>query len=336
MTTPADRHHAIVTGTNVATRQGIRLGLDPASPVDIFGVIERERIWLLFEELEGLFGFFERQEDVAGVALHSGHPQSLQRFTAAHEYGHYVLGHRASQDDGVSVYGTTDLPVQEYEAQAFAAEFLMPLALVNRGLARLSLPEKPGNIDAATAYQLSLEIGASYLATVARLGQLNKISFDWSQQLKARKVMDLKVDLGGGSRPANSRAAVWSLDQAARARRIEMLVDDELHVRLAEVPSSGYRWAPGDSVAGLELVSDVLEEEQEEQLGGAMTRHLWFRAREPGVARLDLQLIRQWQGMAASPVDALSLAVQVVRAHNTAEAGSALAPAQREGLLVQA
>lgn len=337
MTTSADRHQAIVTGTNIATRQGIRLGLDPALPVDIFGTIERERIWLLFEELTGLFGFFQREDDVAGVVLHSGHPQSLQRFTAAHEYGHYVLGHKASQDDDSYVYGLGDLPVQEYEAQAFAAEFLMPLALVNRALDRLSLPEEPGDIDAAAAYQLSLEIGASYRATVARLNQLNKISFEWAQRLKAQKLMDLKVEIGAGERPANSRAAVWSLDENARARRIEMLVDDELHVRLTELPSSGYRWAAQEGASGLELVGDALEEEiAGGELGGALTRHLWFRALEPRFANLELALVRMWQGSDVAPADAISMPVRIVRAHNTAETGSALAPGQRRGLLAQA
>ncbi len=336
MTTPAERHDAIVTGTNVATRQGIRLGLDPAAPVDIFGTIEKERIWLLFEELDRLFGFFQRDEEVAGIVLHSGHPQSLQRFTAAHEYGHYVLGHSASQDGDSQVFGLGDLPVQEYEAQAFAAEFLMPLALMNRALGRLALPEEPRDITAAAAYQLSLEIGASYQATVARLSQLNKISFEWGRQLMAQTVMDLKVEVGGGERPANSRAAVWSLDETARTRRIAMLINDELHVRLTETPSSGYRWAAREEAAGLELVGDVLEgEERAGQLGGALTRHLWFRAHEPGLANLELALVRGWQGDDASPADALSVPIAVDRPHNTAEAGSALAPAQRQGLLAQ-
>lgn len=337
MTTSAERYHAIATGTNVATRQGIRLGMDPAVPVDIFGTIEKERIWLLFEELDRLFGYFQRKEEAAGIALHSGHPQSLQRFTAAHEYGHYVLGHDASQDGGDQVYGLGNLPVQEYEAQAFAAEFLMPLALVNRALQRLSLPEEPGNIDAAAVYQLSLEIGASYQATVARLDQLNKISSEWALQLKAQRLMDLKIEIGAGERPANPRAAVWSLDEAVRARRIEMLVNDELHVRLTEMPSSGYRWAPRHGGAGLEVIGDVLEGgERADQLGGVLTRHLWFRAHDPGFANLELELVRNWEGENAIPADALSVPISVVQAHNTAETGRALAPAQRQGLLAQA
>ncbi len=337
MTTPVERHRAIVTGTNVGTRQGIRLGIDPAAPVDIFRVIESERIWLLFEELEGLFGFFQREDEVAGIVLHRGHPQSLQRFTAAHEYGHYVLGHAVSQDGGEEVYGRGDLPVQEYEAQAFAAEFLMPLALVNRALDRLSLAEEPEDLDATSAYQLSLEIGASYTATVARLNQLNKISFERARKLAAEKVMDLKIEIGAGERPANSRAAVWLLDDVVRTRRVEMLVEDEMHVRLPELPSSGYRWALGEWDVGLEVVGDELEEpDGESRLGGMLVRHLWLRALEPGTGKLELALTREWEGESAKAADLLSVPLNIALTHNTAESGSALAPAQRRGLLAEA
>lgn len=334
MTTPAERHHAVITATNIATRQGIRLELDPAGPVDIFGVIERERIWLLFEELEGLFGFFQRAEDSAGIALHAGHPQSLQRFTAAHEYGHYVLGHLVSQDGGEEVYGRGDLPIQEYEAQAFAAEFLMPLPLVNRALARLSLPEEPDDLDALDAYQLSLEIGASYRATIARLNQLNKITRERSRELAEHKLMDLKIEIGAGERPSNSRAAVWTLDDTLRRRHVEMLVEDELHVRLPEIPSSGYRWAVQSPLVGMELLDDELEEPGgETRLGGALTRHFRLRAYEPGTGRLDLTLVRAWEGQESAVADSLSVPLTVSLAHNTVKAGSALAPAQRRGLL---
>ena len=335
MTTPVERHRAIVTATNIATKQGIRLGLDPARTVDIFGVIEDERIWLLFEELKDLFGFFQRDEEVAGIALHAGHPQSLQRFTAAHEYGHYVLGHLASQDAGEEVYGQGDLPVQEYEAQAFAAEFLMPLALVNRALARLSLPEEPYDLDALGVYQLSLEIGASYRATIARLNQLNKITFERARELAEHKLMDLKIEIGAGERPENSRAAVWSLDDAQRGRRVEMLVEDELHVRLPELPSSGYRWVPRSDWGGeMKMLGDELEEPNgETRLGGAMTRHLWLRAQEPGAGHLKLALVREWQGEDSAAADTLSVPLKIALTHNTAETDRALAPAQRRGLL---
>lgn len=339
MTGATSRHAATITGTNAAAKQVIRLGLDVDSPIDIFGVIEHEHVWLLFEKLENLYGFFQRENEVAGIALHSGHPLSLQRFTAAHEYGHFVLGHVLSQDGISEVFGGTDLPVQEIEAQAFAAEFLMPLALVNRALARLSLPESPHLISPAEVYQLALEMGASYRATVARLNQLNKISFDKAKELRGFEPKTLKVQLGRGHGPANPRAAVWSLDEALSHRHLNLRIEDELHVRLAEIPSSGFRWSLGDGTpAGLELVLDDLERptDRGDRFGGAVTRHLWWRAVDPGEGRLSLRLTREWQGPHAQAAEELSvpLSIQIPRTGTESSVGIALP--QRRAILASA
>jgi hypothetical protein len=194
----------------------MRLGFDPSQPVDVFRVIEEERVWLLFEPLQHLFGFFQREGDSAGVVIHNGHPLSLQRFTAAHEYGHFVLGHEASQDGRAELFGGADVPIQEVEAQAFAAEFLMPLALVNRALDRLSVPREPGELSPVDAYQLSLELGSSYTATITQLKQLNKIGETGYGELGRWQPIAIKAGLGGGSRPANARADVWDVTEARR------------------------------------------------------------------------------------------------------------------------
>ena len=168
MTTYAERRRAQLKGSAAAVKELMRLNLDPGVPVDVFDVIERKNVWLLFEPLQHLYGFFQRQDNAAGIVLHSGHPLSLQRFTAAHELGHYVLGHEFSQDTRAELFDGVQSPLQEIEAQAFAAEFLMPLALVNRALDRLSLPRDPRDITPVEAYQLSLELGSSYLATLSQ------------------------------------------------------------------------------------------------------------------------------------------------------------------------
>jgi Zn-dependent peptidase ImmA (M78 family)/predicted secreted protein len=326
---------AVKEATLAATRQVIRLGIEPDSPVDVFGAIESSRVWLFFEELESLFGFFQRSGETTGIALNKAHPLRLQRFTAAHEYGHFVLGHLISQDGRKEVFGGPSLPLQELQAQAFAAEFLMPLALVNRALARLSLPEEPKQIGAAETYQLSLEIGASYRATVSRLNELNKISFPHAEALRGYEPKEMKVELGGGRAPQESQAAVFSIEEGLRERRLFMRQGDELHVRLTEVPSSGYRWALGSGGEGLELLSDKLEHPvpHGKRLGGAANRHLWWRALEPLVGTLVLVLVREWQGAAAEPADTLALPISIEAPRHDTELGTGLAEPQREAIL---
>jgi predicted secreted protein len=335
-----ERRDARLRGSAEATRELMRLDLDAERPVDVFGVVEDKQVWLLFEPLDHLYGFFQRANGAAGIVLHNGHPLSLQRFTAAHEYGHFALGHEYSQDSPRELFGGNDLPLQEIEAQAFAADFLMPLPLVNRALDRLSLPRTPEVLAPLDAYQLSLEMGSSYRATISQLNNLNKISDGVLTELRDWTPIQIKVALGGGQRPENARASVWSVDELRRGRQLHLRLEDELHVRLPEIPTSGYRWEvefAGNGL-GLELLSDELDGDldTQERLGGERQRHLWFKAVEPGGGRLGLRLIRPWQGAEAEPVDSLELPLSVEIPRTGLELSTGISLPQRRAMLEEA
>lgn len=340
MTTFRERRDARLRGSAEATRQWVHLGLDAERPVDVFGVIEDKQVWLLFEPLDHLYGFFERQDGAAGIVLHNGHPLSLQRFTAAHEYGHFALGHDFSQDSSRELFGGNGLPLKEIEAQAFAAEFLMPLPLVNRALDRLSLPREPQALTPIDAYQLSLEMGSSYRATITQLNQLNKLPDAQLARLRRWEPIQLKVELGAGVRPANSRADVWDVDERRRGRQLQLRLEDELHVRLPEIPTSGYRWQVDVVGAGacLELLTDELEPElqSQERIGTGRRRHLWWKAVEPGTGRLDLRLIRPWQGAQAEAVDGLELPLSVQTPRTGRDVSAGISLPQRRAMLQEA
>jgi len=336
-----ERQAARLRGSAAATKQWMQLGLDASEPVDVFRVIEEARVWLLFEGLQHLYGFFQRDGDAAGVVLHSGHPLSLQRFTAAHEYGHFALGHQVSQDGYGELFGGTDVPLQELEAQAFAAEFLMPLPLVNRALDRMGLPREPREITPVEAYQLSLELGSSYTATITQLKQLNKINDDALGNLSGLQPIMIKAELGGGTRPGNARADVWDVTERRRERHMHLRLDDELHVRLPEVPTSGYRWQVGlDGLeTGLELLIDELEPTDlhgQERYGATRQRHLWWRATEPGQGTLEVRLIRSWQGPHAAPLDHVSMPLSIRAPRTGLELDTGIAVPQRRALLREA
>lgn len=337
MTTFGERRAARLRGSAEATRQWMRLGLDAERPVGVFRVIEDQQVWLLFEPLQHLYGFFQRQDGAAGIVLHNGHPLSLQRFTAAHEYGHFALGHEFSQDSPRELFGGSDLPLKELEAQAFAAEFLMPLQLVNRALDRLSLLREPQALTPTDAYQLSLEMGSSYRATITQLYQLNKIPNTLVAELRRWEPIEIKVQLGRGHRPANSRADVWDVDERRRERRIQLRLDDELHVRLPEIPTSGYRWQVDVVGAGacVELLVDELEPDLQPQdrQGSGRRRHLWWRAVAPGSGTLDLRLVRPWQGPEAEPVDGLRLPLSVQVPRTGLELPTGISLPQRRAML---
>lgn len=95
------------------------------------------------------------------IIVNAGHPETRQRFTAAHELGHAQLAHRASEwgfvdrpsfsDEGEEVLVDPG-DAQEVEANEFAAELLAPRQWVKAYYQRLRDPDQM-----ATAFGLSRE-----------------------------------------------------------------------------------------------------------------------------------------------------------------------------------
>ena len=66
----------------------------------------------------------EENREFATIGFNPNHPFCRQRFTIAHEIGHLLLGHTCtSRDDGT---------YNEREANAFAAELLVPTSLLKQ------------------------------------------------------------------------------------------------------------------------------------------------------------------------------------------------------------
>ena len=288
-------------GARAAQREHLRLGTPMDRRVEIFEVIEWAGIWLMFQPLRELFGASQRRGDAAGIIINSNHPLSLQRSTAAHEYGHYVLGHDLSLDREQHIEGWVGtLKAEELSAQAFASEFLMPLQLVNYVLRQLGFSIRPRQLSAEDVYRLSLELGASYAASVNQLVALKKLSPIAARGLRKQRPIVIKEGLAG-ERPRNARADVWLLDESLSGREFAVRVDDEIHIRLLETPSSGYRWelesSPPDG-SGLEVIQDSFEPGEQTDSGtyGLPGRHhVLLRVTEPGEHVVRLIKRRPWR-----------------------------------------
>lgn len=284
---------AALEGVRAAQREHQRLGTDLTNRVEVFDVIQDERIWLLFQRFGNLYGAYQRYGTAIGIIVNSQHPLSLQRYTAAHEYGHHVLGHAVSADDETRIHRRSQDP-REIAAQAFAGEFLMPLQLVNYTLRTMGLSGKSLPLTSRQVYQFSLELGVSYSAAVTQLVGQHKLTAGAGQQLRRESPLAVKTRLVG-IRPVDSRADVWLLDDSQEGRRFSPQLRDEIHVMLAETPSTGYVWQLIDGASlVLSLVDDQFESD-DDAIGETGTRHVAFRVASAGASRIRLEMRRPWQ-----------------------------------------
>jgi Zn-dependent peptidase ImmA (M78 family)/predicted secreted protein len=232
---------ARLEGSLEAARELQRLGIDQSQLIDVFRVIVEQNIWLLFQPLDRLLGAYLNRSR-PGIVITTLRSRSVQRLTAAHEYGHHVLHHSGSADDSRDIDNySTARRAQEASAQAFATDFLMPPVLVNTLWDKLGIPPIPTPND---VYQLSLQMGTSYQATVYQLQSQDRISQRVASTLKDIVPKRIKRQIGGGLGPGNPWAEVWPIDAHYNGQVIAISLDDELRLSLPEQPSTGYLWAP--------------------------------------------------------------------------------------------
>lgn len=219
------------------------LGLDTTRQVDVFSMCEDLALWLTFMPLDGLLGAFV-PEGSGGVLITDQRPITVQRYTAAHELGHWRLehGHGLALDGEEHVFGATP---QERErlAQVFAANLLMPPPLVLSLLSRIGVGDH-GPVAPRDAYFVAREAGVSYEAAVRQLANLQVITAAEATSLLPPNVRPLAVKsaLAAGRRPVYGYADVWPVDEAWNDQLISLRADDEVVVSLPENRSSGYRW----------------------------------------------------------------------------------------------
>lgn len=303
------------------------LDVDGGSRVPVFDLIEDRGIWLSFAPLKNLLGVYQRVDGASGIAIHAGHPLPLQRFTAAHELGHHILGHASSFDDREAIESRSDDP-QEMQAQTFAASLLMSEDGVEAVLEHRGLDPRRPQLTPQDVYLLSSELGVSYQAAITQLRVLGRLPRDQADGLYRLSPLGLKEQLLGGRRPDNPRASVRRLDLADNQRRLDIDLGDELDFALPEMPSTGYEWVPSPRIdSHFALVGSRYTPSEpasgDRVFGTGGIRHLTFKAIRTGVCPIDLVLEQPWDDgdrstsfrvmvtVAASPVSEVGRGISV-------------------------
>lgn len=147
-------------------------------PIPVARIARAEGLSVVMRQLDGeISGFLARPDRTTGlIGVNSRHPKVRQRFTIAHEIGHFFL----SEDDALHVDHGFPLQLRsevsakgidrdEVEANLFAAELLMPASFF---LPDLEAHEPLDVFDEKTIRQLAKKYDVSTHSLLLRIQNL--------------------------------------------------------------------------------------------------------------------------------------------------------------------
>lgn len=285
----------------------LQLGIDTTRPIDVFNVIRSLGIFLHFRPLKKLFGAFLCPDDgELGILLHSEHPLSLQRFTAGHELGHYILGHGPDSDTAGEIIeggNYANLPPQEKEANMFAAAFLMPKELLVHAVEGMGvdLEDRATTLSEAHVLSLSTHIGTSYKATITRLRVLGLISADWPRQ-NTHQPLEIKTAMGGYKPDAIGRTGkplTWNdvvvVNETSANGSVWISEGQVLEVSLRNKFTSGYTWELANGVEGARVETVTRSLSPDNRLGAGTSVTFSLLGLRPGTHFIRFIKLRPWK-----------------------------------------
>ncbi|HAE55166.1 ImmA/IrrE family metallo-endopeptidase [Parvibaculum sp.] len=280
--------------TQLGVREALASGTDS---VDVFGAAQRLGLFIMFRPLDGLLGAYVPTRALCGMLVTTQRDLHVQRFTAAHELGHHMLEHRTlSLDNDVGFVGRGEEAkhdLQEVEADAFAAEFLLPrwliVAHLNRQRWGREHVRKPDIV-----YQLSLRLGASYAATCWALFSQKLIDRGTVEHLRSVEPKEAKQRAVPDVHPENWHRDVWVISDKDRGTRVLGAPNDLIVLALDEHTAAGYSWdADGLTQAGMTIERDDRVAVDDKRIGGRVQRRLVVRG--SGETHLHLEERRLWE-----------------------------------------
>lgn len=278
---------------------GDRSGFDVVTASGVLGVPT------LFRPLKKLWGALIAVNESFGILVTTALELQIQRFTLAHELGHFLLGHGTRLDDDKTItfagrLAPTSHPIEERAADTFASELLTGKALM-LGVARRHGWTKAALTEPVNVYQLALRLGVSFQAASWGLAAQGVISEARARNLHGHAVKDVKLALAPAALITNPWANVWSLTQADTGSFLEAAPDDLFAVSLDDHASSGYLWELVDSGQYGRVVEERIDVGA--SYGGPTSRTVFLRFDQPGAHRLMFAHRRPWSKETLSHID---------------------------------
>lgn len=175
-----------VAAQEIAESERNRLGLGDGPLNDLWGLLESDvglRIFAPPFKSSRLSGLFTYTEELGGcIAVNGNHPEERRRWSAAHEYGHFLTDRYRAEITALQQYAR--LPASERLADAFARHFLMPESGLVRRANDLIRAHERKQMTVADIVTLSHRYAVSFQAMIFRLQDLKLIpasTWDWLQ-----------------------------------------------------------------------------------------------------------------------------------------------------------
>ena len=222
------------------------LDIDQGSVVDPFAAIEQLGLTLSIVRLNNLLGAVVRRGR-GGVLITSERSPAIQRYTAAHEIGHWILHEKLLTADGDAEVLGHPLSKIEHEAQLFAGYFLMPPPLLDRAVNAYGL--QVGQIAPEQVYRLSRDMDVSFEAAARRLFTARLLTRDQLQDVLSFGRMRAMERASAGHRPADGLADMW--DATIDGEVVNLVVEehDEVLIQLPEQRLAGWTWQTAEELA---------------------------------------------------------------------------------------
>jgi Zn-dependent peptidase ImmA (M78 family) len=199
--------HSLQEAAKAALRLRVLRGYALDRPCDVYELISDSDLDLQFVDVPSLEGMYLHEGNNQRVCVCGRRPAGRQRFTAAHELGHCVLGHGSMIDASGELGKSLPAPPEEQAADVFARYLLMPPRAVYAGFRYRGVdPASPNPLD---AYIVSSWLGVGYSALVNHMNMTLKLyDYDTHDALLRTSVKQLKQR--AASVPTTSD--VWLLD----------------------------------------------------------------------------------------------------------------------------
>jgi Zn-dependent peptidase ImmA (M78 family)/predicted secreted protein len=295
----------VLKATREAASIQARFPVGQRASFDVVGAAAELGVPILFRPLDKLWGAFIVVRESPGVLVTTTLDLPIQRFTLAHELGHYLLQHGTHLDNAQTIsfaarFAPASHPVEERAADTFASELLTSKSLM-LATSRRHGWKKDSLADPTNVYQLALRLGVSFQAACWGLAAQKVISQRTATELSDYPVKSLKLALAPRTLITNPWGNVWRLTEADAGSFLEAAPDDLFAVDLCDQASSGFLWELVDSGQFARVVEERTDVGT--TYGGPTSRTVFLRFDQPGAHRLVFEHRRPWSNETLSHID---------------------------------